>query len=381
MSQIAISKRILEERSRNGLTQEELACRLGVTKAAVSKWECGQSTPDIALLPRIASLFSITLDDLFGYEPMASEEERDEVRAQLLALLEKDAGSARDFAEEQVTLHWSDPELLRVVALALYAKVVEPRVANGVGCTEAMPGLAKLDERILRRTLQLDPDSPSAGLILQSLCMLLASEGRDGQAAELVERMVPSKPNMAPITLADIETRAGDPEEAARTLKRQLLCSLIEALSCAQALCGLPSLGMGDLEQLLSLVEGMLTPQGFASLSPALVPAVRLAFATRLVETGDTTRALEELRQFTHDLDGCCKTLKSPQNPPFFDCVQDLLWQEGDEKAEAARDEAAEMFRTTFINNIATDEKWDALHGDPEFEAIIWKLKNEEESL
>lgn len=102
MSRLSLSDRILEERSRNHLTQEELARRLGVSKAAVSKWECGQSLPDIALLPKMASLFSITLDDLFGYEPVASEEKREEIVGQLQGLLAKDPARAAEYAEQQV---------------------------------------------------------------------------------------------------------------------------------------------------------------------------------------------------------------------------------------------------------------------------------------
>lgn len=381
MNQISISKHILEERSRSGLTQEELARRLGVTKAAVSKWECGQSTPDITLLPRIASLFSITLDDLFGYEPMASEEERDEVRSRLLALLEKDAGSALDYAKEQSALHWSDSELLRVIALALYAKVIEPGPSENESHDEAMPDLAELAERTLRRTLQLDPDGPSADFVQQALCMLLASEERGEQATELIERMIPSKPNTAAIVLAGIEMRAGDPEGAVKTLKRQLLCSLIEATSCAQVLCGLQNLDVDDLEQLLALARGILAPQGFAFLSPTLVPAIRLAFATRLAEVGDTARALDELQQFLLDLDDCCEMLTSPQNPPFFDCVQELLWQEGNEQTEAARGNATKMLRTAFTDSIAANKSWDALCGDLRFEAIMQQLKDKEASL
>ena len=58
-------------RRKLGLTQEALAQRLGVTNQAVSKWESGQSCPDIALLPQIADLFGITIDQLFGREPKA----------------------------------------------------------------------------------------------------------------------------------------------------------------------------------------------------------------------------------------------------------------------------------------------------------------------
>ena len=58
-------------RRKLGLTQEGLAQKLGVTNQAVSKWESGQSCPDIALLPGLADLFGITIDELFGREPKA----------------------------------------------------------------------------------------------------------------------------------------------------------------------------------------------------------------------------------------------------------------------------------------------------------------------
>lgn len=53
-------------RKKLGMTQEALANQLGVTNQAVSKWESGQSCPDISLLPRLADLFGISIDELFG---------------------------------------------------------------------------------------------------------------------------------------------------------------------------------------------------------------------------------------------------------------------------------------------------------------------------
>lgn len=47
------------------ITQETLAQKLNVTNQAVSKWESGQSCPDIALLPQLADIFEISLDALF----------------------------------------------------------------------------------------------------------------------------------------------------------------------------------------------------------------------------------------------------------------------------------------------------------------------------
>lgn len=55
-------------RVERGMTQEELAEKLNVSFQAVSKWECGTTTPDIATLPRIALLFGISMDALFSME-------------------------------------------------------------------------------------------------------------------------------------------------------------------------------------------------------------------------------------------------------------------------------------------------------------------------
>lgn len=53
-------------RKKQGLTQEELAKKLGVTNQSVSKWESAQCCPDIGLLPMLADIFEISIDELFG---------------------------------------------------------------------------------------------------------------------------------------------------------------------------------------------------------------------------------------------------------------------------------------------------------------------------
>ncbi len=63
-----LGKRIVENRKRLGLTQDQLAEQLGVTAQAVSKWENDQSCPDIATLPRLAEIFGTTTDALLGRE-------------------------------------------------------------------------------------------------------------------------------------------------------------------------------------------------------------------------------------------------------------------------------------------------------------------------
>ena len=63
-----LGKRIVANRKRIGLTQDQLAEKLGVTAQAVSKWENDQSCPDITMLPKLAEIFGTTTDTLLGWQ-------------------------------------------------------------------------------------------------------------------------------------------------------------------------------------------------------------------------------------------------------------------------------------------------------------------------
>lgn len=59
-----IGNRITKFRKAKGLTQEELAAKMGVSSQAVSKWENDISCPDISLLPKLAATLDVTTDEL-----------------------------------------------------------------------------------------------------------------------------------------------------------------------------------------------------------------------------------------------------------------------------------------------------------------------------
>ncbi len=61
-----LGKRIAAHRKALGLTQDALAEQLGITAQAISKWENGQSCPDITMLPKLAEIFRCTTDELLG---------------------------------------------------------------------------------------------------------------------------------------------------------------------------------------------------------------------------------------------------------------------------------------------------------------------------
>lgn len=94
-------------RLEKNMTQEQLANILGVSVQSVSRWECGNTLPDVMLLPEIARLYGITVDDLFredakGYSNYAQR---------LLAVYET-SGRSEDFiAAEQAFSRMSANEL------------------------------------------------------------------------------------------------------------------------------------------------------------------------------------------------------------------------------------------------------------------------------
>ena len=65
-----LGKRIAMLRKEKGLTQEQLAEKVGVSAQAVSKWENDISCPDITLLPLLADLFGVSVDELLGVKPV-----------------------------------------------------------------------------------------------------------------------------------------------------------------------------------------------------------------------------------------------------------------------------------------------------------------------
>ena len=74
MGKTAIGEFIAALRKAQGLTQQQVADRLGVSNKTVSSWETGASCPDIAMLPAIAELYGVTCDEILRGEHIPADE-------------------------------------------------------------------------------------------------------------------------------------------------------------------------------------------------------------------------------------------------------------------------------------------------------------------
>jgi transcriptional regulator with XRE-family HTH domain/Flp pilus assembly protein TadD len=95
--EMEMGKEIRRLRNDRGLTQEALAAALNVTAQTVSKWECGNSVPDVQLLPEIAVYFGVTIDQLFAMTP---DEQLDRIENRIYSRGMFDEAEERQIAQQ-----------------------------------------------------------------------------------------------------------------------------------------------------------------------------------------------------------------------------------------------------------------------------------------
>ena len=76
------SKKLQELRKQKGLTQEELAQKIYVSRTAISKWESGRGYPSIESLKEIAKFFCVTVDQLLSGEEVLTIAQEDQKQKQ-----------------------------------------------------------------------------------------------------------------------------------------------------------------------------------------------------------------------------------------------------------------------------------------------------------
>ena len=88
MDQEKIGGYIARKRKEQGLTQKQLAARLGLTDKAVSKWERGKSLPDHAVLPELCRNLDISVNEFLSGEDLIVEDYSDKAEENMMVLIE-----------------------------------------------------------------------------------------------------------------------------------------------------------------------------------------------------------------------------------------------------------------------------------------------------
>lgn len=129
MEGLNLSNNIIRFRHERKITQEQLADFLGVTKASVSKWETKQNMPDVVLLPRMASFFDVSVDELLGYAPQLSKEQIQKIYQELCDdFAQMDFETAMQKSRKLVREYYSCyPFLSQIVVLWMNHFMISPK--------------------------------------------------------------------------------------------------------------------------------------------------------------------------------------------------------------------------------------------------------------
>lgn len=373
-----INETLARLRSESGLTQEETANHLGITKAAVSKWECGQSMPDISLLPAIADLYSTSIDDLFGRVQEPDKESINAAYQTALALLGEDYDAGLDYVLKQVRKNWACCELLRMMGAALFAQIPKIPGFNGDSLEDESLQCADEAERIIRRVIELSSSETGVSAELPSLVRILLWTGREHEAEKLLDGYERKEPNLQAALLAQLHREAGRNEEALTVLQRALLISLLEAQSTIAAM--VPMVDDSRLAELADLAAALQPDKTFASIFPTLMPTIRLQQAKNLVRTAQADDAFRALDAFADALDESCAVMSNPVNPGIFDKVEDMLWDDADDEVVRTRSEGVAELRAAYVSAHESDRLWDSLRDDGRFCQVIARISDSPEA-
>lgn len=132
-----IGQRIKDLRKKNGLTQEKLADYLGVTYKSVSKWECGVTLPDLAMIVPLTKVLHVSADELLNGKDTETDARRAEMDKRCEDFANFDLEEMYQLAQEAVSEYPGNDKYLIWLAELEYAMAYteKSREANEGKCS------------------------------------------------------------------------------------------------------------------------------------------------------------------------------------------------------------------------------------------------------
>ena len=167
---IEIANRLLELRKKNGLSQDELAAKLGISRQSVSKWERAEASPDTDNLICLAKIYGVSLDDLLStdqeVEEIANEMHEEEKPVDSITLTDdegqtvKITGGKMEFVKDSDDEEKSIPLIITdtiIIALTLVGYFVWSFVFNAWEVSWVlwvlMPAVMSMFEAIIKKKI------------------------------------------------------------------------------------------------------------------------------------------------------------------------------------------------------------------------------------
>lgn len=365
MKEINIGKTIINKRKEKGITQDELAEYIGVSKASVSKWETGQSYPDITFLPQLAAYFNISIDELIGYSPQMA---REDIRKLYIKL-------SSDFAAKSFNDVWEE---CREVIKKYYS------------CFPLLFQMAVL----LINHFMLAKDADLQKNILEEaveLCLRIKAESddvwlsKDAASLEASCYLLLQKPanvldllgdTIRPIScddsiIAQAYQMMGKTSKANEVFQIGMYQHLIVSIGTAPSLLMFNVNNTEKFKEILNRILAVADIFNLNRLNPNIMLQIYLSAAQCYSMQGNTEGAVDMLRKYEH----ICTTIFFPYSlhgDDFFNAIDSWL-AEFNLTQSTPRDE--KVIKSSMLQAVTENPAFAALAEHPVYKSIVENLK------
>lgn len=366
MKEININKVLVKKRKEKGITQDQLANYIGISKASVSKWETGQSYPDVTLLPQLAAYFNISIDELMDYQPqMAKEDIRKLYRRLSADFASKPFDAVMDNCRQIIKKYYSCfPLLLQMgILMVNHLELVKDPQKSPLLIGEAMALFIRVREE------SDDVSLIRQALYMEALCSL--ASGDPNTALELLDRTV--APALPPESiLASAYQMTGRVEDAKAVLQVGIYQNIVVLFNFFPAYLMLCAGNPAKFDEVLRRAFVVSEAFDMRRLHPAVLAGLYISAAQGYITQSNHDRALDMLQQYAQIVTGDIYPL-TLHGDAFFDLLDGWL-DELDLGSGLPRDE--KTIRKSMADVIVQNPAFSALAGDHRFKDIALKLQS-----
>lgn len=363
MKELNIAKVIVENRRKKGLTQDELAAYMGVSKASVSKWETGQCYPDIIFLPILATYFNISIDKLIGYEPQLTKEDIKKLYVELAEkFAEKPFLEAWEECQEIVKKYYSCSSLLlQMTGLYINHHMLAPKPELG----------QKMLEEALKLCHRIKEESKEVAEIqeahhLEGIIYLM--QGKPTEVLELFGEELHPIYSEEPC-IAQAWQMLGNQENAIKTLQVGIYQNLLLVINAMPQLLMLHTGTPDKIEEILRRALEIEKVFDLNHLNPNGMLQIYLTAAKIYAHQGQTEQVLTYLKQYVEV--GKFLFPCTLHGDDYFDKLDDWF-QEFVLGSQAPRNE--KVIKQSMIGGLVATPEFAYLKEDEEFQALVRQL-------
>lgn len=366
MNEINLATVLIAKRREKGVTQDEVAQFIGVSKASVSKWETAQSYPDITFLPQLAAYFNISIDELMGYAPQLTKEDIRKLYHKLASMFSIDPfEDVMCECRKLLKKYYSCYELLLQIAkLLVNNHMLAERQEEKELILREVVGLC-----VRIKTEGCDVQLIKEAILLQATCCIMLQEPQ--ATLELLGDTIGMNCSTEEELISEAYQMLGNVSKAREVLQINMYKHLMSVFSAMPSYLLINADNILKMEDILFRALSLSDLYNMEVLNPNVLVQLYAVAAQVYCMNGKADNALEMLNKYSE----VCSRSFFPfkwRGDSFFDAL-DKWFEDIDLDTEAPRDER--VIKESIIKEITTNPAYSILSEFPQYKSIVEGLK------